>query len=83
LEKSVGLLGSLGVGRLLSPAIGLNFHVALHTAPGGDVTGDRSSLRAPGVSSCGLNMSAPSGGCALCSSAGCVGGFGCLGSREC
>uniref|UniRef100_A0A8C6GQF4 Keratin 88 n=1 Tax=Mus spicilegus TaxID=10103 RepID=A0A8C6GQF4_MUSSI len=52
-------------------------------APSGDVIGDRSSLRAPGVSSCGLNMSAPSGGCALCSSAGCVGGFGCLGSREC
>ncbi|XP_031212323.1 keratin, type II cuticular Hb1-like isoform X1 [Mastomys coucha] len=52
-------------------------------APRGDVTGDRSSPRAPGVSSYGLDMSAPGGGCSLCSSAGCVGGFGCLGSGEC
>ncbi|XP_052016335.1 keratin, type II microfibrillar, component 7C-like [Apodemus sylvaticus] len=55
-------------------------------APGGDVTGGpglTSPARAPGVSSCGLDMSAPGGGCALCSSTGCVGGFGCRGSREC
>ncbi|XP_028638027.1 keratin, type II cuticular Hb1-like [Grammomys surdaster] len=57
-------------------------------AAGNDVTGGpdlTSPVRAPGVSSCGLDMSAPGGGCALCSSAGCVGGFGCLGSssREC
>nr|XP_034373380.1 keratin, type II cuticular Hb1-like isoform X3 [Arvicanthis niloticus] len=56
-------------------------------APGSDVTGGPGltspPIRAPGVSSRGLDMSAPGGGCALCSSAGCVGGFGCLGSREC
>ncbi|XP_032746840.1 keratin, type II cuticular Hb1-like [Rattus rattus] len=53
-------------------------------APSSDVSpGLTSALRAPGVGSCGLDMSAPGGGCSLCSSAGCVGGFGCLGAREC
>ncbi|XP_036063590.1 keratin, type II cuticular Hb1-like [Onychomys torridus] len=46
-------------------------------APGSDVPGG------PGVCSRGPDMSAPSGVCALCSSAGCAGGFGCLGLREC
>ncbi|KAL6059910.1 hypothetical protein STEG23_003666 [Scotinomys teguina] len=58
-------------------------------APGSDVTEGPdltsvwSPLEAPGVCSHGLDMSAPSGACAFCSSAGCVGGFGCLGFREC
>lgn len=83
LEKSVGLPGSLGDGKASLSPIGLN---SLHEAPGSDVTGGpglTSPVRALGVCSCGLDMSAPSGGCALCSSAGCVGSFGCLGSREC
>ncbi|XP_027253663.1 keratin, type II cuticular Hb1-like isoform X2 [Cricetulus griseus] len=58
-------------------------------APGSDVIGGpgltsvSAPLRAPGLCSRGLDMSAPGGVCALCSSAACVGGFGCLGSREC
>ncbi|CAH6791506.1 RGD1305207 [Phodopus roborovskii] len=56
---------------------------------GSDVTGGPSlisvsvPLRAPGLCSRGLDVSAPGGVCALCSSAGCVEGFGCLGPREC
>ncbi|OBS81071.1 hypothetical protein A6R68_20706, partial [Neotoma lepida] len=52
-------------------------------AGGPGLTSVSAPLEAPGICSRGLDMSAPSGVCALCSSAGCVGGFGCLGSREC
>ncbi|XP_049978468.1 keratin, type II cuticular Hb1-like isoform X1 [Alexandromys fortis] len=57
------------------------------SAPGTDVTRGSGVTsvsvppRAPGVCSRGLDVSAPGGVCTLCSSAGCVGGFGCRGSR--
>ncbi|XP_057647310.1 keratin, type II cuticular Hb1-like [Chionomys nivalis] len=59
------------------------------SAPGTDVTRGPGLTsvsvppRAPGVCSRGLDVSAPGGVCTLCSSAGCVGGFGCRGSHEC
>nr|XP_025738431.1 keratin, type II cytoskeletal 8-like isoform X2 [Callorhinus ursinus]XP_025738432.1 keratin, type II cytoskeletal 8-like isoform X2 [Callorhinus ursinus] len=40
-------------------------------------------LPPPGAGSSALETSAPGGGCALCGSPGCLGGFGCGGARGC
>uniref|UniRef100_A0A8C2LS90 Keratin 88 n=1 Tax=Cricetulus griseus TaxID=10029 RepID=A0A8C2LS90_CRIGR len=71
--------------ELMIVKLGLDFEIATYRRllEGPGLTSVSAPLRAPGLCSRGLDMSAPGGVCALCSSAACVGGFGCLGSREC
>ncbi|XP_027448195.1 keratin, type II cuticular Hb1-like [Zalophus californianus] len=71
-ESRLGL--GFGAGNF---SLGSSPHCGLGSASG------PARLPPPGAGSSALETSAPGGGCALCGSPGCLGGFGCGGARGC
>uniref|UniRef100_A0A8D0PS41 IF rod domain-containing protein n=1 Tax=Sus scrofa TaxID=9823 RepID=A0A8D0PS41_PIG len=74
--------------ELMIVRLGLDFEIATYrwaVAPTGvsPSASGSASLLPPGTGPGALDTSAPGGGCALCSSPGCVAGCGCSGSPRC